>query len=102
MVARSVVDSVPVEVRLLEGEVNGLAPASCSDGRMGDGTEWGDFGAAQGAEHLFTGGVIFSEPRPGGLVGDGKFVSTLERTGHCLRLTVEVGVFGLEDLTGTD
>ena len=98
MVARS----VPVEARLSEGEVDGLAPAFCSDGRMGDGTEWGIFGAARGTERLFTEGVVFSEPRPGGLVGDGKFVSTLERTGRGLRLTVEVGDFGLEDLAGTD
>lgn len=68
---------------------------------MGDWTDRGTFGAVRGAEGLLTGGVAFFEPRPGGLVRGGKFVSTLERTGRCLRLAAEVGAFGLEDLAGT-
>ena len=74
-------------------------PAFCSEGRMGD---WGIFGAVRGAaEGLFTREVVFSDPRPGGLAGDGTFVSTLESTGRCLRLAEEAGAFGLEDILGT-
>ena len=69
---------------------------------MGDRTDWGIFGfGAVRAGGLLTGGVALFEPRPGGLVRDGKFVSTLERAGRCLGLAEEVGGFGLEDLLGT-
>ena len=95
------VRSAPVEARSLEGEVEGLAPAFGSEERMGDWTDWGVFDAARGAEGLLTGRVAFSERRPGDLVRGGKFVSTLERTGRCLRLAAEIGAFGLEDLFGT-
>ena len=56
---------------------------------MGDGTEWSALGAAWAVKGLFTGE---SNPKPGGLVGDGEFVFTLERTAL---LTTEVGVFGV-------
>ena len=68
---------------------------------MGGWTDWVIFGAARGTEGLFTGGLDFFEPRPGGPVRDGKFVSTLERTGRCLRLAAEAGDFGSEDLPWT-
>jgi hypothetical protein len=70
---------------------------------MGDETEWGVFAAARGAEGLCTGGVAFFKPRPGGLVGDGEFMFTLERNGRCFRLIagVGVGVFKTGDLSGT-
>jgi hypothetical protein len=100
-VAKTLARSVAVEARLLEGEVEDLAPAFCSEERMGDWADRGIFGAARGAEGLLARRVAFSEPRPGGLARDGKFVSTLERTGRCLRLAAEVGGFGLGDLPGT-
>ena len=78
-----------------------MAPALCREERMGGWTNWGVFGAAQGAEGLFTGEVAFSKPRPGGLVGDGEFVFTLERTARGFRLNAEVGAFGIGDLSGT-
>jgi hypothetical protein len=65
---------------------------------MGDGTDWGVLGAAWAAKGLFTGE---SNPKPGGLVGDGEFVFTLERIARCFRLTTEVGVSGVGNLSGT-
>jgi hypothetical protein len=46
--------SAPVKVRL-EEEVASVAPVLCREERVGDGTKWVIFGAAQGAEGPFTG-----------------------------------------------
>jgi hypothetical protein len=99
MLARSAL----LEVCSVEGEVGGLAPAVCCEERMGDKTDWDIVGEVRGAKGLFTEEVDFSEPRPGGLVGDSRFVSTLERTGRCLRLAAaaDVGAFGFGNLSGT-
>ena len=59
---------------------------------MGDGTDWSVLGAAWAVKGLFTGE---SNPKPGGLVGDGEFVLTSKRAARCFRLTTEVGVFGV-------
>jgi len=83
------------------GGVDSLAPAVCREERMGDWTDWDIIAEARGAEGLFTGKVGFSEPRPGSLVGDSRFVSTLERTDRCLRLAAEFRAFEFRDLSGT-
>ena len=67
---------------------------------MVDWTDWVIFGAVRGAEGLLTGGAVFSELRPGGLVRDGKSTSTLERSGRSLRLAAGAGAIELEDLRG--
>jgi len=68
---------------------------------MGDRTDWDIVGEARGAESLLAGEVGLSEPGPGGLVGDNRFVSTLERTGRSLRLAAELRAFEFRDLSGT-